>query len=73
MKKFLLGAALGVGAVYLVKKLHKEGKLDGLYESVNDFSGKAKRDVKNLIDAGKNEAEYLKGRLEYKANHKHKQ
>ena len=65
MKKVLLGAALGAAAVYLAIKLHKEGKLDGVYDNLNAFASKAKRDFRNVVDPGKNQVEYLKDRVEY--------
>lgn len=65
MKKILIGAALGAAAVYVIAKLQKEGKLEHLCDNWNVFSSKAKRDLKNVVDAGKNQVEYIKDRVEY--------
>lgn len=65
MKKLLVGAVIGGALVYVITKLHREGKLDNLYDGVNDLASKAKLNLKNLADAGVNQAEYIKDRIDY--------
>ncbi|GEM_PF-6899041 len=70
-KNMLLGAAALAGAG-LLYKMHKDGKLDKVEDKVTDFAHKAKKEVKNVVDAGKNEAGYIKDRAEYTADKIHK-
>jgi len=65
MKKILAGAVLGVAAVYVVSKLHKQGKFDGFCDDMSKFADKAKRNFKNVADIGKNQVEYIKDRIDY--------
>ncbi len=65
MKRVLIGATVSAVLVYVACKLHQQGKLDGIYDGVNKFAFKAKRNLKNVADAGKNQAEYIKDRVEY--------
>ncbi|MDR2955678.1 MAG: hypothetical protein LBV43_11405 [Prevotella sp.] len=69
MKKILLGSALGlVAAGAVIYKLKKDGKLDDIFHDLHVYSSKKKRDIKNVIDAGKNQVEYVKDRIEYEFN-----
>mgnify|MGYP000915926753 CR=1 FL=1 len=63
MKKLLIGAAVGIGVSYALYKLYEQGKFDGLCEDANRLALKAKKDFKNAVDTGKNQAEYLKDRI----------
>ena len=65
MKKILIGTAVGLAAGVVLYKLYQQGKLDGLCDDVNKFAGKTKKNFKNLVDVSKNQAEYVKDRLEY--------
>ena len=65
MKKVLIGTAIGLAAGYAIYKLAQQGKLDCLCDDVNKFAGKTKRNFKNMVDTGKNQAEYIKDRIEY--------
>lgn len=64
MKRVLVGLALGAAVGYLVRKLQNDGKLDCFCDCTDDFFNKSKRDLKNVADGAKNQAEYLKDRLE---------
>jgi len=66
MKKLLLGAILGVGAACAYRTMKENGQLDKLADEVNDVASKAKRKIKDSLDKGMNQAEYLKDRAEYK-------
>jgi len=68
MKKNMLLGAVALGAAGLAYKMYKDGKLDGVADQVSDMAHRAKREVKNVVDAGKNEAGYIKDRAEYEAN-----
>lgn len=59
MKKILAGAIIGAALGYVVRKLQDDGAFDGLCDNLSACSAKAKRNVKNTIDAGRNQAEYL--------------
>lgn len=65
MKKLLAGAVIGGALVYVITKLHREGKLDNLYDGVSELTSKAKLNLKNLADATVNQAEYVKDRIDY--------
>ncbi|WP_029903417.1 hypothetical protein [Prevotella sp. 10(H)] len=65
MKKVLVGAALGAAAIYAVSKMYKQGKLNTLCNDVSDMAMKAKRNLRNVADMGKNQVEYVKDRVEY--------
>lgn len=65
MKKVLLGATLGMVAGYFIRKMQEEGEFEKAADCANKFAAKTKKKAKNLIDAGQNEAEYLKERVDY--------
>ena len=65
MKRILIGAALGVAAACLVYRLQKKGAFDGVCENLNVFADKTKRNIKNAVDVGANQAEYIRDRIEY--------
>lgn len=67
MKKTILGLAVGAGIIYLYKQLHNKGYLAPYENQLHKFSAKSRRDLRNAVAAGKNEAEYLKERAEYVA------
>lgn len=64
MKKVILGLAIGSAVGYLVRKMQEEGKFDCIRDRADNFVSKSKRDLKNVADITKNEAGYLKERLE---------
>lgn len=61
MKGLILGMAAGVAAGYFVRKMADEGKFDHMCDEAHDLAGKAKEKIKNVVDNGKNKAEYLAG------------
>ncbi|MGM5632013.1 YtxH domain-containing protein [Apibacter raozihei] len=63
MKKLILGAALGVGIGYLIRKVQEEGCWDDLNNDFDKYASKAKKNFKNILDSGKNEADYVKDRV----------
>jgi len=70
MNKILLGMGLGIGTVCLYKYLKREGYIDDscCVDAADRFVSKSRRGIKNVMDAGMNEAEYLKERAEYAVN-----
>ncbi len=66
MKKVLFGLVIGSLAGYLIRKLQDDGQFDGIYDNANKFFRKSKKDLKNITDIVKNEAGYLKDRVEVK-------
>jgi len=65
MKKTILGLAVGAGIIYLCKQLHEKGYLTPYENKFHRCSAKSRRNFRNVVAAGKNEAEYLKERAEY--------
>ncbi|MBK5721091.1 YtxH domain-containing protein [Dysgonomonas sp. Marseille-P4677] len=65
MKKVLIGTVIGVGVSYALYKLYQQGKLDGICDDMSRFAIKTKRNLKNVVDVGKNQAEYIKERVEH--------
>lgn len=65
MKRILIGAALGVAAACLVYRLQKKGAFDCVCDNLNVFADKTKRNIKNAVDVGANQAEYIRDRIEY--------
>ena len=66
MKKVVLGLVIGSVVGYIIRKMQDDGRFDCVKDNANKFIGKSKRDLKNVADLAKNEAEYLKDRLESK-------
>lgn len=62
MKKVLLGVAIGSVLGYFFRKLQNDGAFDDVYDCVSDKALKAKRNLKNIVDTGRNQAEYLTDR-----------
>ncbi len=66
MGKFLLGILTGLGVGYVVYRLEKDGKLEGLIDDLSECGNKAKLSLKNFADVAKNEVEYVKDQAESK-------
>lgn len=66
MNKILLGIGIGIGAVCMYNKMKREGYISGDCEdAAHNFFARTRKGVRNVMDAGKNEAEYLKEQAEY--------
>ncbi len=69
MKKVILGtvlgAAVGITLGCLAKAAYERGYFDSVSDSMHDFAFKTKKKIKNAVDTGKNEMEYLKEKAEY--------
>jgi len=63
MKKVILSLAIGSAIGYFIRKMQEDGQFDCVRYSADKFLRKSKRDLKNVADITKNEAEYLKDRL----------
>lgn len=66
-KSMLFGTLAAVAAAGLVYKMRKDGKLDEAMDKASDLVFRSKRDIKNAIAAGKNEAEYIQNRADFRA------
>ena len=64
-KKLIIGAIAGVAAFFVIKTLKDQGKLDKVADELNGLALKAKREFKNVLDSGKNQANYLRDKAEY--------
>lgn len=71
MKKVVLGAALGIGVIYLAKRLYDTGYMEQLSDNMRLMGMRAKKKAKNALDVGQNEMEYIRERAEFAAR-KHK-
>jgi len=71
-KKAVIGTAAGVAAGFAVYKMYKQGKFDGVSDSMHKFASKSKRDIKNAVAMGKNQVDYIKERAEHEMNKKRK-
>ncbi len=60
MKKVILGLAIGSAIGYLIRKMQDDDQFGCIRERADKFISKSKRDLKNVADITKNEAEYLK-------------
>jgi len=65
MNKVVLGAALGIAAGYVAKKMYDKGYFDEAGDELNKMAAKAKKTAKNAWAKGQNEAEYIKDRAEH--------
>lgn len=65
MKKTIFGLAVGAGIIYLCKQLYNKGYLAPYENQLQKFTAKSRRNFRNAVATGKNEAEYLKERAEY--------
>lgn len=68
MCRVLFGAALGLLVGYSIRKMQEEKKFDKFSDDLNRFADQAKKKVKNFVDVGQNEAEYVVDRAEYAVN-----
>ncbi|WP_080902889.1 hypothetical protein [Parabacteroides sp. Marseille-P3160] len=66
MKKAILILMVGSLTGYLIRKMQDDGQFDCICDNVNNFFRKSKRDLKDIADTTKNEAGYLKDRVEDK-------
>ncbi|MCT6868730.1 hypothetical protein [Apibacter sp.] len=62
MKKIILGTFLGAAIGYIARKMQEDGFFDQVSNELNKFTSKTKKNLNNMVDVGKNEAEYLKDR-----------
>lgn len=68
MKGLILGIAAGVAAGYYARKMADEGKFDKMYGEAHELAGKAKQKVKDVVETGKDKAEYLAGQAKHAMN-----
>lgn len=64
MKSVLFGLSAGVALGYVLRKMKDQGQFDAWEDKMGEYADKAKKKVKNVVDAGKNQMEYVKDRVE---------
>jgi len=67
MNKVIIGAIIGVAAGYAVSKMNNKGQFDHMGENLNKMTSKAKKKIKDVMDSGKNQVEYLGDRIGFEA------
>lgn len=67
MNKFVVGTAIGAAIGYVIARMQERGYFEEMSNDMNEFTSKAKREVKNAVDKGANKLEYAKDRVEYTA------
>lgn len=71
MKKFLIGLTTGIITGLTIsclyhRKTDKHDILDDLGDEINKIVAKGRKRMKNMADQGRNEAEYIKERMDSK-------
>lgn len=64
MKKLLIGVAVGVTAIYLLKKLSQTKAAEHALDDATILKIKAKKKLHNVIDQIHNQAEYIGDRIQ---------
>lgn len=74
MKNVLIGIAAGVAIGYVVRRLVEEGKIPCLCgghcncHDISELADKTKKKIKDAVDVGINQAEYVADRVEHMTN-----
>lgn len=64
MKRLLIGAAIGVAAIYLIKKCKQYESLEEFLDEAKLAKIKAKKQIRNTMDHIHNEGQYIGERIE---------
>ena len=62
MKNVLFGLAVGVVVGYVLRRMEQ---FECLENELHGLTDKAKKKVKDVVDTGKNQVEYVKDRVEH--------
>ena len=65
MKNVLFGLAVGVVVGYVLRRMEDQGQFECLENELLGLTDKAKKKVKDVVDTGKNQVEYVKDRVEH--------
>lgn len=65
MKNVLFGLAVGVVVGYVLRRMEDQGQFECLENELHGLTDKAKKKVKDVVDTGKNQVEYVKDRVEH--------
>lgn len=65
MKDALLGVAVGFVIGYLTRRMVDQGKFDCLCNDMSELADRTKKTLKDAVDLGKNQVEYIKDRVEH--------
>ena len=60
MKNVLFGLAVGVVVGYVLRRMEDQGQFECLENELHGLTDKAKKKVKDVVDTGKNQVEYVK-------------
>lgn len=66
MKKVMFALVIGSALGYCIRKMQDDGQFNGVCDSAQKLLSKSKRNLRNVADIAKNEATYLKDRIEDK-------
>ena len=59
------GLAVGVVVGYVLRRMEDQGQFECLENELHGLTDKAKKKVKDVVDTGKNQVEYVKDRVEH--------
>ena len=65
MKNVLFGLAVGVVVGYVLRRMEDQGQFECLENELHGLTDKAKKKVKDVVDTGINQVEYVKDRVEH--------
>ena len=65
MKNVLIGIAAGIAIGYVLRKMEDDGKFKCIHDYMSELADRAKKKIKDVVDKGVNEAEYIGDRVEH--------
>ena len=65
MKNVLIGIAAGIAIGYVLRKMEDDGKFKCIHDDMSELADRAKKKIKDVVDKGVNEAEYIGDRVEH--------
>lgn len=65
MKNVLIGIAAGIAIGYVLRKMEDDGKFKCIHDDMSELADRAKKKIKDVVDKGVNEAEYIGDRAEH--------
>jgi len=68
MNKVVVGTAIGIAVGYIARKVQERPHGMSVADSLTGMAHDAKRQLNNVVDKGRNEAEYLRDQVEYEMN-----
>ncbi len=68
MNKIVLGVVAGITAGYFLRKIQEKASFKEMCDSINGFSFRTRKKMKEAIDRGTDEANCIKDQIESKIN-----